>query len=161
MPPVTFLKAIQESGMPAVTTTSITVIVWALIFGWFVVRAVYLDHQRLVGDNQSLLRANSTLVDPKSRDDEIKDLKNQLAEAKKSRGKQETSKVSAGASQPRALSDLQTAVLLRDLSAGAGLKVRINAVGQQSDTLSFAEELRRVFKGWNHCLLYTSPSPRD
>jgi hypothetical protein len=49
---------------------------------------------------------------------------------------------------PRALTELQRAILARDLQAGVGLTVRINAIGKLKDTQDFADELRIAFSGW-------------
>ena len=52
-PPVTFGSAFGRSAPSAIITAGITVLVWVLIFGCFVVRTVYNDHESLV------LRANA------------------------------------------------------------------------------------------------------
>jgi hypothetical protein len=54
-----------------------------VLFGSFVVKTVYDDHQNLAAANQTLRSQTAKLVDPTSRDDQISDLKEQIGELTK------------------------------------------------------------------------------
>jgi hypothetical protein len=77
-----FSQNLRESLLPTMMSTFI---LWTALYGSFLIGTVYNDHQGLINDKQSLLRKNAGLVDPKSRDDEITDLKKQIAEVSQSR----------------------------------------------------------------------------
>jgi hypothetical protein len=56
---------------------------WLALFTWRIPVVIYQDHQDLVAANKELLSKNEQSVDPKSRDDEIKRLKQQVEQLKK------------------------------------------------------------------------------
>lgn len=51
---------------------------WILLYGWSVVKTVYADHQSLIQNVQQLKQDKAGLVDPKTRDDQIKRLKGEV-----------------------------------------------------------------------------------
>jgi hypothetical protein len=82
-------EAAMKHSEEALLAVRVVVIVALLIYGpmaaWCVVKTVYEDHQSLAKRNGELVRknrelgdTNSHLVDPKSRDDEIAELKRRL-----------------------------------------------------------------------------------
>jgi len=123
----------------------VTVVVYTGLFLWSTVKTVYDDHHDSVGRWQSIVDEKNRLKTMlQQRDEYIKEL-----EGKRCTVCASYPKSSAKEPQPRTLSDLQMTVLRRDLKAGAGLKVRINALGGKADTIAFADELRQAFRGWD------------
>lgn len=126
----------------------VTLIVYTSLFLWSTVQTIYDDHHDSIGRWQAVVKEKNSLTEMlQQRDEYIKRLESRSCPACPPNRKQGLSN-EPQPSQPRSLSDLQRAVLQRDLGAGVGLKVRINAVGTQSDTLSFTDELRQAFRGW-------------
>jgi hypothetical protein len=139
--------AFQHSLFPGIIAAGLTVVTWAALFSWALYRSVYNDHQNLAGHLRAVINEKDFLKRGlKERDDYIDRLKN---------AKPVCPVCSSGVtvlqapSAPRALSDLQRTVLMRDLKEGIGLNVRINSIGKMSDTHTFANELQDAFKGWN------------
>ena len=125
-------RIIETVAMGIVVSATALILVYGTQFAWEVVKSGYSDHETLVAKANAPKPVCPTCP---------------LCPIPK------PCKVSSGPStatttQPRTLSELQTKILLTDLSAGYTLKVRINAMGSQ-DTISFADELRQVFKGWD------------
>jgi hypothetical protein len=57
---------------------AVMICVYSPIFGWQVIKTIYADKTFLISENQRLNAGNSGLVDPKSRDEEIKKLLGEL-----------------------------------------------------------------------------------
>jgi hypothetical protein len=77
------LKAyLNDALIPTAIGLAVPIVLLLVLFGWNTANAVYNDHQDLVSKNQLLLKTNAALVDPKSRDDEIAQLKGKLEEQK-------------------------------------------------------------------------------
>ncbi len=70
-------KKILKLGSVAIGLPALVVVA---AFSYAVPLIVYRDHDHLVSENRKLRRQNGKLVDPKSRDEEIKGLENRLAE---------------------------------------------------------------------------------
>ncbi|HEV2487532.1 MAG TPA: hypothetical protein VGT08_18550 [Terracidiphilus sp.] len=139
-----FSKNLKDSLIPTVIGTGV---LWCVLYGTFVVRSVYADHRDTVSRLEEMTSARDALnAELHIKDDYINNLKTK-SRPMPNASSEEHPKISFSA-QPHALTDLQQTVLQRDLSAGAGLRVRINVIGRKQDTRDFAEDLEQVFKGW-------------
>jgi hypothetical protein len=74
----TFLEHLKQSVIPTLIGFAVPLVLVSLVLGWKVVGTVYSDHQILVAEAKSLRAKTAGLVDPKSKDDEITDLKKQI-----------------------------------------------------------------------------------
>jgi hypothetical protein len=129
----------------------VTLFVYSILFVWSTIQTVYDTHQDSVGRWQLVVKEKDSLkAELQKRDDYIKSL-----EARKCPVCPPARTISVGTSlrespPPSALSQLQKTVLLRDLKAGSGLlTVRINSIGNRVGVTDYADEIEKVFKGWN------------
>ena len=76
----------ENAALTTVVTLAVMIVFYGPIFGWNVIKTVYNDHQDLV-------TANRSMVDPKSRDEEIVALRKQVEELRTSRGRMQTAKM--------------------------------------------------------------------
>jgi hypothetical protein len=119
---------------------------YLILFICSAIATTYDEHNDSTGRWQAVVKEKDKLKDGLAqRDDYIRQLEARQCPSCPSRkplGAQPTS-------LPRALTELQRAILIRDLKAGHGLKVKINVIGNNSDTLAFAKDIVDMFKGWD------------
>jgi cell division protein FtsL len=101
------------------------VIVWGPLYLRHLASVTFDDHEQLVrqrddvaAQNRDLIVQESKLVDPKSLNREITDLKSQIEEGSRSHAKLPTNPVP----QPFALTDIQETILRRDLAEESRLR---------------------------------------
>jgi hypothetical protein len=122
----------------------VTVFLYSILFVWSTIQTIYDEHHDSVGRWQVVVREKDSLkTELQKRDDYIRSL-----ESRKCAICPSVQRIAPTASEPRGLTELQKTILVNDLKAGIGLKVRINSIGKLQDTHDFAEELKAVFKGW-------------
>jgi len=78
----TFVEHLKQSVIPTLIGFAVPLVLLILVFGWRVVATVYNDHQELVANAGSFRQSVTGLVDPKSRDDQITELKSQITQLK-------------------------------------------------------------------------------
>jgi len=71
------MERLRESAVPTFIGFAVPLAVLSIVFAWNVVTTVYADHTSLVGRISELQKKEMTLVDRKSRDDEIGRLKDE------------------------------------------------------------------------------------
>ena len=81
-PEKSFGEHLKQSVIPTLIGFAVPLVLSTCVFGWKVVEIVYNDHEALVAEARSLRDKTGVLVDPKSRDDEITKLKQQIASYK-------------------------------------------------------------------------------
>jgi len=82
-PRETLMTYIKGAFTPTVMGFTVPLVLLACVFSWRIITTVYKDHQDLVKNNLNLTTSASTLVEPKSRDEEIARLKKQVDDYKK------------------------------------------------------------------------------
>jgi hypothetical protein len=73
-----FVEHLKQSVIPTLIGFAVPLILLSCVFGWKIVQTVYNDHEELLREAQELRSKTGGLVDPKSRDDEITQLKAEL-----------------------------------------------------------------------------------